>query len=1238
MRRIFNLVISFVLSLFMAIGYTPAAVHAEETEESTGDIVILYTNDVHCAIDGYSAFAGLKQQLADEGNSVLLVDAGDAIQGEIIGLMTTGEAIVNLMNAAGYDYAALGNHEFDYKVPRILELTEKAEYKYLSANFMDLATGAPYYDGFDVVELAGHKVGIVGIATPETYTKSTPTYFMNEEGEFIYSFGENDLYGYVQKAVDGAKAAGAEVVIALGHTGMDGTTEEWNTESIIRNTSGIDYYIDGHSHEVIPGPAYGDKVFTDKDGKEVGETMTGTKAANIGRMTISFADGAPVIRTELIARADAAAMVTTDAAKAAYDKVQAMIDQYNKDVDDYYGAVVGKSETTLYTNDPETGNRLVRNSETNLGDFVADAYRAITGADIAISNGGGLRAPINEGEITRKDLVNVNPFGNEIGAVEVTGQTILDALEHAARMYPQELGGFLHVSGMTYEINAAIESPVELDDTASFDHVNSSKPRRVRNVKVGGEPIDPEKTYTVGGTTYILQQGGDGMTMFIGSKMVFNPGMKDSDALISYVENELNGVIPAADYSELHGQGRISIYEETPGIVILHTNDIHCAIDGYSAFAGLKQQLIDEGNTVLLVDAGDAIQGEIIGLMTTGEAIVNLMNASGYDYAALGNHEFDYMVPRILELTDKAEYKYLAANFLDLATGESYYDAYDVVKINGRKIGFVGIATPETYTKSTPTYFMNEEGEFIYSFGEDDYYGRIQKAIDAARADGAEVIIAIGHTGLDGTEPAWNTRSVISNTSGINAYIDGHSHEVIPGPDYMGEIFTDKDGNEVAETMTGTKAAYIGKMTVSFDGDTPVITTGLLTRAEAKAAINTDTAKAQYDKVQAMIDGYNQQVDDYYGVAVGISETTLYTNDPETGKRMVRNSETNLGDFVADAYRTMLDADIAFANGGGLRAPINPGEITRKDLMNVNPFGNEMCMVEVTGQTILDALEHAARMYPQELGGFLHVSGMTYEINAFYDTPVVPDDTGSFGHINESMTRRVRNVKVNGEPIDPAKTYRLAGTTYILQQGGDGMTMFIGSKVISKPAMKDSDCLIAYVEGPLNGVIPAEGYSEVHGQGRITIYEKEDDFYTGFRNEAGENVEYFSGTAYWYENGERQGVYGDIKNVRDVNYGEIERGREIYDPITDAWYWLDADADGAVATDKEVWIPYIFQGIEDPEGKWVRYDSHGQMVKGWYANDNGVYYYDLITGAILKGTHEINGKTYTFDLLTGIRN
>ena len=545
-----------------------------ETTEASDEVTltVLHTNDVHCGIDNYAKLAAYRDSLKEAGQNVVLIDAGDHVQGESIGTITKGEEIITIMNGVGYDVAIPGNHEFDFQMDQFQKNVSDANYPYISANFKKADGSAveniePYY----IVEVEGKKVAFVGISTPETFTSSTPVYFQDEEGNWLYSFcadsegNEGLFYSTIQAGIDAAKAAGADVVIGVGHTGMIASIDEWNSQNVIANTTGLDAYIDGHSHEVVPGPDYNGTTFTNKDGKAVPYSQTGTKLANVGQMTVKIKDGVVSVLTSLVAM---------DTLTDENEEVKSLIDAANQKVNEYLGEIVGKAEVTLTILDEE-GNRIVRNHETNLGDFNADAFRYVTGADIAIVNSGGVRKSLEAGDVTRKSLTDVNPFGNEIIKIEATGQQILDALEHGARNYPQENGGFFQVSGLTYEVHEYIPSAVIVDEQNMFLGIEEGKERRVANVKINGEPIDPEKIYTVGGTSYILQLSGDGMSMFKDSKVVSDAYPNDSNSLVEYMKNGVKGLISAAQYGQVLGEGRVTFVTEaiTPGDVVEPTDE-----------------------------------------------------------------------------------------------------------------------------------------------------------------------------------------------------------------------------------------------------------------------------------------------------------------------------------------------------------------------------------------------------------------------------------------------------------------------------------------------------------------------------------------------------------------------------------------------------------------------------------------------------------------------------------------
>lgn len=540
-----------ILSLALMMALSGLALAEEADAAASNGVVILYTNDVHCAIDtniGYAGVAAYEKAYEDAGYDVLLVDCGDAVQGAAVGTLSTGEYIVDIMNEVGYDVATIGNHEFDYGMDRFNELVEMAEYPYVSANFTDLE-GNTILSPYAVLEAGGYSIAFVGASTPETFSKSTPTYFQDEEGNFIYSFcGGNDgadLYAAVQAAVDDARAEGADYVVVLSHLGTEASSVPFTSTDLIANTSGIDVVLDGHSHSV-----WEMEIEQNKDGEDVVMSSTGTQLTALGSLMID-AEGnlATQLHTETIFQDDETAT---------------FIDGIEAQYADALATVVATSDVDLTIYDPtETdadGNpiRLIRSQETNLGDLCADAYRAISGADIAFVNGGGIRDSIPAGDITYEQIIAVHPFGNALCVVEATGQEILDALEMSVRHVPDETGGFLQVSGLTFEVNMGVESSVVVDDADMFVEVAGD--RRVQNVLVGGEPIDPEATYTLASHNYMLKSGGDGYTMFADNVLLQDEVMLDNQVLINYITESLGGVV-GEEYSDPYGQGRITFVE-----------------------------------------------------------------------------------------------------------------------------------------------------------------------------------------------------------------------------------------------------------------------------------------------------------------------------------------------------------------------------------------------------------------------------------------------------------------------------------------------------------------------------------------------------------------------------------------------------------------------------------------------------------------------------------------------------
>ena len=502
-------------------------------------------------------------------------------------------------------------------------------------------------------------------------------------------------------------------------------------------------------------------------------------------------------------------------------------------------------------------------------------------------------------------------------------------------------------------------------------------------------------------------------------------------------------------------------------VTILYTNDVHTYIDNkspkptYAAIAALKKSIEDTGRDVLLVDAGDHIQGTAYGSMDDGATIIELMNEAGYDLATPGNHEFDYGMARAKAVLREADFPYVSCNWVDLRTGFNVLPSVKVFFVGGRKIAFVGVTTPETFTKSTPAYFMNDaQTEYIYDIlgGEDGQklYDAVQKAIDKAEFWGADTIIGLGHLGVDPSSSPWTSEEVIAHTHGFTAFIDGHSHTVMAN-----KQVTDASGKAVTLTQTGSYFKNIGKMTVGADG---TITTELI-----------DTYEGLDAAVAATASNWISAVDDMLGEEIAVGDTKFYINDPATGKRRIRSGETNLGDFVADGIYTYfneieeLHCDVAIMNGGGIRTDVEAGPWSFKTCKTVSPFGNVACLMSVTGQQIQDALEFGARFAGsegKENGGFLQVAGARYTIHPMIPNTVQTNDKNVW--TGSAATPRVSNVEIYDKttgtykPLDPNATYALAGMNYTLRNLGDGFAMFDGATLIKDYVSEDYLVMSSY--------------------------------------------------------------------------------------------------------------------------------------------------------------------------------
>ena len=546
MKRLCKRIITFSLVLCMALSVFTGVVYAADTDT----VVILYENDVHCAVEGYSKLAAMKNELSETYTNVGVVSVGDFVQGGTLGAVSKGEYIVNLMNKVGYDAIALGNHEFDYQLPRLNELNAMSNTKFISCNFQKIGEDKTYFEPYTIVSYGNVDVAYIAITTSETINSSSPAQFKNDKGELIYTFNESKLYDIVQTNINAAETAGADYVIALSHIGYDESGNLADITDVIENTDGFDVVLDAHSHSVIE-----EKVIKDKSGDDVLLTSTGTKFEYIGKLTIK--NGA--FDTELVE-------------VESYTKTDPVVDAYITEINENYAQLgnrkIGESKVEFITHDKD-GNRLVRNAETNLGNFCSDALRVMTGADMSFVNGGGLRAPMESGDITFNDIFSVFPFNNQIVTAEISGQILIDFLEMAVMNYPEEDGSFPHMSGVTFSVNKSIPTSVKVDANGFFEKVDGAY--RVYNVKVldktSGEykALDSNGKYVLAGFNYFLLDFGGGMTMFKDAKILDAEGTLDVELLENYIVEHLGGVI-GEEYAEVKPNISFTdgVIEETP--------------------------------------------------------------------------------------------------------------------------------------------------------------------------------------------------------------------------------------------------------------------------------------------------------------------------------------------------------------------------------------------------------------------------------------------------------------------------------------------------------------------------------------------------------------------------------------------------------------------------------------------------------------------------------------------------
>ena len=546
MRKVLALLLSVVMTLTLLV----SSAWADEPKPLDGKTVILHTNDVHGSIELYAKVAAMKGDYEARGAQVILADAGDYSQGTVYVSVNKGKDAVTMMNAAGYDVATIGNHEFDYGYAQLKSNLDSAVFKVVCANV--LQDGSPVFDAYTMINKGGVQVAFVGLETPEAQTKANPALIQG-----LTFLAGDEMYAAVQTQVDAARTAGADIVIVLTHLGVDSSSEPNTSYDLYKKVNGIDFIIDGHSHTVMTKGPEGEPI-----------QSTGTALNNIGVITIDNAtkkiernELIPIWHTEEVDGKEVPVYDYTKSDETVANAAKAIIDPIDADYDQKF------AESAVDLNGAKApGNRT---EETNLGDLITDAMMwaiktKAPGVDmnnaVAITNGGGIRAAIAKGDITKKDVNTVLPFGNTLAVVYVKGSELLEALEVSTYCTPKSLGGFPQFAGMEVELNTACEYDANDTTYPGSTYFGPKSINRITIKTVNGKAFDKDATYAVI-TNNFLAAGGDTYYAFAAAQTQFDTGLPLDEILMEYITVELNGVVTDKYAAP---QGRLTIVNNPP--------------------------------------------------------------------------------------------------------------------------------------------------------------------------------------------------------------------------------------------------------------------------------------------------------------------------------------------------------------------------------------------------------------------------------------------------------------------------------------------------------------------------------------------------------------------------------------------------------------------------------------------------------------------------------------------------
>jgi len=529
------------------------------------------------------------------------------------------------------------------------------------------------------------------------------------------------------------------------------------------------------------------------------------------------------------------------------------------------------------------------------------------------------------------------------------------------------------------------------------------------------------------------------------------------------------------------------LQESSDEIIILHLNDVHCGVNdtiGYDGFVLYRDELMKKNPNIISVDVGDHVQGGTLGSISEGGAIIDIMNKVGFDVAILGNHEFDYGVERLKQLENNITSKYISSNFCYKKDKKPIFNPYKIIEKNGKKIAFIGVLTPLTFSKTFLSTLRDSNGNAIYDFLTDnnnqELYDTVQSYINEAREKkGADYVILLTHIGMDVEQ--YTSNGLLSNLVNVDAVLDGHTHVI------YNTTSKDKNKKDIHISQTGTKLQSIGKLIIKNGTISSEIIQDIPEPSNTTNAIKITRGKKDIWVNKDMNNFLNNiwaEYEDELNIQYGHSDYDLIIRPEGTTDShyiYCRHQECSVGNLLTDAIKWSGNAEVTIINGGGIRSNINKGNITRSQLIAASPFFNNIIVKRLPGQCILDALEHGVANLPNATASFPQVSGLSYDVDISFKSNVVTDSQGLF--LNVTGKRRVSNVKVNGEDLDLNKIYNVSMNEYI-GAGGDGYTMLAKYEVFNESLITDTDSLASYIKYELNGKIPIK-YKD--SQGRISI-------------------------------------------------------------------------------------------------------------------------------------------------------